>query len=161
MAKITLRNYDELIVTNEEAERIQKEKLAQTEFNLPITIHHDDGLWVGTIRDVATVSTEEKRIQKYFLKDSDIHRIHYHHGYGKYEGKYEPGYGYLDVASQYQIGLGVAKLQEDSYGRKHFITVKSELAIKYEEYWKDYLSKLDQFNELQEPWKNQMQSNQQ
>ena len=147
MAKALLKNYDELLISEEEAKRITEDKLKPDDLSLPYTIHHQDGMWIGTLKDIATVSLQEVVRQKYFLTEDNKMRFHNTHGYGKYQDKYEPSYGLLDVQTQYLIGAGVAKLTEYQ-GRKSLVTLNSPEYDKYSDYWKDYLTKLDPFNEL-------------
>jgi len=156
MAKILLKNYDELLVSDDAAHTIAKDKeliLDQIEISKPYIIHHNDGMWIGTLKDIATVSKNEKSLPKFFLTDDNQQRFHVTHGYGKYQGKYESSYGYLDVETQYLIGANVARLGVDTYGRKQLLVVRSPEYEKYSDYWKDYLNRLDEFNELKQPWK--------
>lgn len=148
MAKISLKNYDTLIVTDQEAKRVSEDKLKPDEFSMPYVITHDDGVWIGTMKDIGAVFLQETKQPKFFLTEENKLRFHTTHGYGKYKSKYEQGYGLLDVQTQYLIGAGVASLKTDQYGRKSLVTVSSPEYDKYSDYWKDYLTKLDPFNEL-------------
>ena len=151
MAKISLKNYDELIVTEKEATRVRLDKEKDQESYLPYSITHNDGLWIGTIRDVGPISLSEIKRPTNYLKPDDIHRFHVTHGYGKYKTEYIKGYGILDVPTQYMIGTKQAKLSTDSYGRTNLVMLQSnEAIIKWAELWQDYLTKLDPFNELKE-----------
>ena len=152
MAKISLKNHGELIVTEKEANKVRLDKEKDQESYLPYTIKHADGLWVGTIRDVGSISLSEVKKLTHFLKDTDIERFHITHGYGKYKSEHIPGYGLLDVPTKYMIGTHQAKLSTDSYGRTNLVMLQSnEATIKWAELWQDYLTKLDPFNELRQP----------
>lgn len=151
MAKIVLKNFDELIVTDKEAERVSLDKRTKVDditVSFPYTITHDSGMWVGTLKDVGHVFVEEKRVPTHFLTEENKHRFHNTHGYGKYQSRYEQGYGLLDVPTQYLIGVRLAKLSTDEHGRKSLIMLQSDNKVKYEELWQDYLRRLDPFNEL-------------
>lgn len=151
MAKISLKNYDELIVTEKEAEKVRLDKEKDQESYLPYTISHKDGLWVGTIRDVGPISLSEVKRPTHYLKREDIERFHVTHGYGRYKSEYIQGYGLLDVPTQYMIGTKQAKLSTDSHGRTHLVMLQpNEATIKWAELWQDYLTKLDPFNELRQ-----------
>lgn len=147
MSKVLLKNYDELEVTDQEAKRVHDDKLKPDDLNLPYTITHKHGVWIGTLRDIGTVNVEESYKPKFFLTEENKLKFHNLHGYGKYKDTYEPGYGLLDVETQYLIGAGVAKLKTDQYGRKSLITKQSPEYDKYSDYWRDYITKLDAFNE--------------
>lgn len=150
MAKVSLKNYDELIVNDAEAGRVRVDKEKDGDSYMPYTITHEDGLWVGTLRDVASISLTEKRRPKHFLKPEDIQRFHTTHGYGKYKPEYIQGYGLLDVATQYMMGTKQAKLV-DTNGHKRLVMLQSnEATKKWAELWQDYLTKLDPFNELRQ-----------
>lgn len=149
MARITLKNFEVLIVSEEEANMVLTDiKSFNDDLPLSYSITHDNGIWVGTLKDIGPISfTESKRSRQFFLTEENKEKFHNLHGYGKYQNKYEQGYGLLDVQTQYLIGAGVAKLVEDSYGRKSLITQQSPDYNKYDDYWQDYLTKLDSFNE--------------
>lgn len=152
MAKISLRNYDELIVTDKEAEKVRSDKEKDKDSYLPYTITHEDGIWVGTMKDIGSISLTEKRKPTHYLKREDIQRFHDFHGYGKYKRMFVAGYGLLDVDTQYMIGTKQAKLSTDSYGRTNLVMLNSnDHTIKWAELWQDYLTKLDSFNELRQP----------
>lgn len=152
MAKVSLRNYDELIVTDKEAERVRDDKAKDTESFLPYTITHTDGVWVGVLKDVGSISLSEKKKPTHYLKREDVERFHVTHGYGKYKSEHIKGYGLLDVATQYMIGTKQAKLIVDAYGRTHLIMLQTnDASVKWAELWQDYLTKLDPFNELRQP----------
>lgn len=149
MAKISLKNYDELLVTEKEAERVRLDKEKDNESYLPYTITHEDGLWVGIIRDVGAISSSDKRRPAHYLKREDVERFHNLHGYGKYKNEYIQGYGLLDVATQYMIGTKQAKLVTDKYGRTNLVVLQqNDATAKWADLWQDYLTKLDPFNEL-------------
>lgn len=155
MAKISLKNYDELIVTEKVADQVRLDKEKDQDSHLPYTITHQDGLWIGTIRDIGPISLSEVKRPTNYLKPGDVERFHVTHGYGKYESKYVQGYGLLDVATQYMIGTKQAKLSTDQYGRINLVMLQSNEAItKWAELWQDYLTKLDPFNELHEQHKS-------
>ena len=151
MAKISLKNYDELIVTEKEADRVRLDKEKDQESFLPYTIVHRDGLWIGTIRDIGSISLSEIKRPTHYLKHEDVLRFHNTHGYGKYKTEYVQGYGVLDIPTQYMIGTKQAKLSTDSYGRTNLIVLQSnDATTKWAELWQDYLTKLDPFNELRQ-----------
>lgn len=151
MAKISLRNYDELIVTEKEADRVRLDKEKDQESYLQYSVTHQDGVWIGTIRDIGPISLSEVKRPTHYLKREDIQRFHDTHGYGKYKSEHIKGYGLLDVATQYMIGTKQAKLSTDSYGRINLVMLQSNEAInKWAELWQDYLTKLDPFNELRQ-----------
>jgi hypothetical protein len=151
MAKISLRNYDELIVTDKEADRVRSDKEKDKDSYLPYTITHEDGLWIGSMKDIGGISLSEKRKPIHYLKREDLQRFHDFHGYGKYKRETVPGYGVLDVSTQYMIGTKQAKLETDTYGRVHLVMLKAnDATIKWAELWQDYLTKLDPFNELRQ-----------
>jgi hypothetical protein len=151
MAKISLKNYDELIVTQAEAERVCLDKEKDQELHLPYTITHQDGIWIGTLRDIGPISLSEVKKRTHYLKHEDIERFHITHGYGKYKTEHIRGYGLLDVPTQYMIGTGQAKLKTDSSGRTSLVVLKqNEATTKWAELWQDYLTKLDPFNELRQ-----------
>lgn len=155
MSKINLRNYDELIVTEKEAARVlsDKEKIKdEFHLSLPYNITHEDGVWIGTLKEVTSISSSEKRKPTHYLKREDVERFHNTHGYGRYKSEYIKGYGVLDVQTQYLIGTKQAKLEEDTYGRTVLKLLKqNDATIKWAELWQDYLTKLDPFNELRQP----------
>lgn len=146
MAKITLKNFDELIVTEDEAVRV-KELKDGPESLIPIIITHSDGVWSGSAKDISSFSLEKKQ-NTFFLTEENKHRFHTQHGYGKYTPYYEPGYGMLSVETQFLIGAKLAELYTDEYNRKHLRMLQSEHHRKYAELWEDYLTKLDAFNDL-------------
>ena len=161
MAKITLKNYEELIISDEVAEYVTKdldEKRTKAEFPLnhyPLAITHAEGLWSGTLNDIGSISSSSKRTTrtKWFESTEDISRFHNTHGYGQFQNKYEQGYGLVDVKNQLSVKIGKTKL-EVIHNQKKLVMLQWKDKSKekaWSDLWEVYEKNLDSFNELVEP----------
>lgn len=150
MAKITLRSYEELLVPEEKAQALSAliEERRDDPLGLnawPITIEHEDGLWVGTLAHIGQISMSEKqKVHKHnFKTEEDITRFHNGYGYGKFESLYQKGYGLVDVKTQFLISTGLASIQGDTLKM-----LNSPHKEKWMDLWSIYEEHLDPFNEL-------------
>ena len=154
MAKITLRNFEELIVSEEKARALSLElQQRKEEMNagglqlsfFPITIDHVDGMWFGSLQDIGPISRSEKskEIKHNFKSEEDLKRFHNEYGYGVFHNYNLPGYGMVDIRTQFLIKTNQAKFD----GNK-LIILNSPHKEKWNDLWFVYQSKLDEFNEL-------------
>jgi hypothetical protein len=162
MAKITTRNYDELIVSEEKAYEIRElVDVAKKEFlagglNLnmrPLFIDTIDGTWSGTLADIGTISDSNKIVRRVgrFKSMETLEEFHAKHGYLSKTSKYEKGYGLLDVKTQFMIETKIAKIVDNGLGKKQLFLIewKDKEKLKYwSDLWEIYTENLDEFSEL-------------
>lgn len=156
MAKITLKNFDELAVSEERAQAIYEfleEKRAEEKdgglpLNMfPITIETlDNGLWVGNLGNIGQISIQEKKktYKHTFKSEETLVEFHNKYGYGGNTDKFEPGFGLLDVQTQFLIGTGQAKIEDSK-----LVMIPCEKKEYWDDLWHIYKSRLDVFNELE------------
>lgn len=162
MAKIITKGFEELLVTEEKAQALyefleekkdEKEGLGLSAY--PVTIETTDGgLWIGNLSNIGQIFINEKtKVRKNdFKSDETLRDFHQKYGYGGNQSRYEPGYGLLDVQTQFLIGTGQARIE----GRN---LIRIPISKEKQEYWDDlwYVytnEKLDPFGELvtEEDW---------
>ena len=154
MAKITLKSFEEFIVPETKAREIYEhlEEKRQEENNgglplsaWPITIEHQDGMWVGNLSNLGPISMSDK-VRKYkhtFQSEEDIQRFHRDYGYGAFQTINQKGYGLLDVQTQFLIKTGQARIEGSQ-----LVMLNAPHKEKWNDLWSIYQSKLDQFYEI-------------
>lgn len=156
MAKISLKSFEELIVTEEKAlavlEEINTKKQEENGGGLPlsawpITIEHQDGLWCGSLAHIGPISLSEKQktIKYTFKDDEDLKRFHNEYGYGFFEQYHKPSYGLVDVRTQFLIKTNQAEFKGDNLIIKK---INKDAQEKWSDLWRVYESRLDQFNDI-------------
>lgn len=160
MSKVNLKNYEELVVSDEIADFVTKELESKrtAEFPLyhyPLAISHTDGMWSGTLNDIASVSSSSKKVNriKWFENVNDIDSFHNLYGYGAYKSEYIKGYGSLDVKTKFLIKIGKAQLVDKSLG-KQLVMIQWKDKHKeqsWSDLWEIYEKNLDAFGDLLEP----------
>lgn len=154
MAKITTKSFDELIVVEETAKAIYDylEEQRELEKNggmalnaIPITIDHKDGIWIGALSNVGQISlTEKTKVHKHTFKSEETLRdFHQKYGYGGNTSKREPGYGLVDVQTQFLINTEQAKITD---GR--LVMIPCDKKEYWDDLWSIYKSRLDVFDDL-------------
>lgn len=152
MAKIILPSFDELILPEDRAKAIyySVQETKKSDINLsmfPITITHNDGMWVGSMADLdkAKFLLENKqRVLKHkFKSEEDLKRFHNEYGYGCFKNYTIPGYGLVDIQTQFLIKTNQAKLENNI-----LLMLNHPHKEKWMDLWEDYKSKLDIFDEL-------------
>lgn len=155
MAKILLKNFEELLVSEERAHQIQEllveKKSAGMSLNMfPITLEtNDKQLWCGSLADIGPITlnaTTVSKVPKYkFQSTEDLKRFHTDYGYGGLQSEFKPGYGLVDVQTQFLIKTKQAEIINNQL-------VMTNLPDDVKEKWSDlfgiYKSQLDDFNEL-------------
>lgn len=155
MAKITLRSFEELLVTEERAEQIQslinETKSKGLTLNMvPVTIEtNDKQLWCGSLNDIGPITFNAKTVAKQpkykFQSREDLIRFHKEYGYGGLTSEFKPGYGLVDVQTQFLIKSNQAEIRNNQL-------VMLDIDKNHKEKWMDlygiYLKSLDEFNEI-------------
>lgn len=156
MAKVTLKSYEELIVPEETAraifELLEEKKKEENAGGLPIsawpvTITHEDGMWIGSLANIGQVSLTDKVVvhKHTFKSKEDLERFHKEYGYGAFEPYYQPGYGLVDVKTQFLIKIKQFEVRDN---RVTALKLPKEAQEKWMDLWSIYETKLDPFNEL-------------
>lgn len=156
MAKITLKSYEELIVREDSARLVfemrEEKKKEENSGGLPlsawpITIEHEDGLWIGNLSNIGQISLSEKtKGYKYTFKSKeDLERFHNEYGYGAFEEYFQPHYGLVDIKTQFLIKIKQVELRGDNLIA---LKMNKEAQEKWMELWQQYENNLDGFNEL-------------
>ena len=157
MSKITLSNFDELIVSDDVATFVQNEldqKRSKAEFPLnfyPLAVSHVDGMWSGTLKEITSISSSNKKSTKlkWFSSTKAIEDFHNQYGHGKFKTKYESGYGIIDVRTQFLLKIGKAKFTIHTPPNIIMIEWKDHKAEQgWENLWELYELNLDIFGEL-------------
>lgn len=156
MAKITLKSYEELIVPEERARAVfdllEEKKNQDNSGGLPlsawpITIDHEDGMWIGNLSNIGQISLSNnyKILRHTFKSRDDLERFHNEYGYGAFESYHQPGYGLVDVKTQFLIKIKQFELRENKLVA---LRLSKEMQEKWMDLWSVYETKLDSFNEL-------------
>lgn len=155
MAKICLKNYEELLVSEERAKQVQellaeKKSLGMTLNMFPITLETTDKtLWCGSLADIGPItlnSTTVAKVPKYkFQSTEDLKRFHTDYGYGGLQSEFKPGYGLVDVQTQFLI-----KTKQAEIINSQLVMTKlpDDVKEKWSDLWGIYTKQLDEFNEL-------------
>lgn len=145
MAKINLKSFEELIVTEEKAHKVAELLENRNELNLPISIEHEGGIWIGAVSNIATISmADKKRVTEHtFSSREDLERFHKEYGYGVFHSYNLPGYGMVDVQTQFLLKSKQAKID----GNK-LVMLNNPNSKKWQDLWYVYQSNLDPFDEL-------------
>lgn len=161
MAKIILKNYQELLLPDERAvatresieERRKEAEASGMSLNMfPLTIEHVEGVWSGSMADVLQISDSSKvtiRVGK-FSSLEGLKSFHEKHGYTNNPNEYVKGYGIVDTKTKYLIDIGRAKLV-DNQGRKSLVMIEwkdKNTLKKWSDLWEIYESNLDAFGDL-------------
>lgn len=161
MAKITLKNYQELLLPDDRAVAIREsieERRKEIETSgmslsmFPLTVETVDGVWSGSMADVLQISDSSKltmRIGKFSSVDG-VKAFHQKHGYGTNPSEYIKGYGVVDTKTKYLIAIGRAKIV-DSSNRKSLVMIDwadKDTLRKWSDLWEIYESNLDAFGDL-------------
>lgn len=161
MAKIILKNYEELILPDDKAVEIRamidarRKEIEPTGFSLnmfPLVVDTTNGVWSGSMGDVAQISDSSKISQRvgFFQSIDGIKQFHQKYGYGGNTSEYVRGYGSVDVKTRYLISIGKAKLI-DNYNSKSLVMIEwkdKEKSKKWSDLWDIYELNLDAFNDL-------------
>lgn len=160
MAKIILKNYEELILPDDKAVEIRssiearRREIEETGLSLnmfPLTIDTTNGIWSGSMGDIAQISDSSKVTQRvgFFNSTQSIRDFHQKHGYGGNSSQYIPGYGSMDVKTKYLINIGKAKLVGDTNKSLVIIEWKDKnKSKKWSDLWEIYELNLDAFGDL-------------
>lgn len=155
MAKIITKNSDEIMVSEEKAIAVldfleEKRKAEETGgMNLsmfPVTVETlDGGLWVGNLNNISQIliNANRKTFKHHFKSEESMREFHVKFGYGGNQDKYEPGYGLLDVETQFLIATGQARIVDSK-----LVMASNEKREYWTDLWAIYKSRLDIFNEL-------------
>jgi hypothetical protein len=140
MAKIKFKNGEYILVTNEEASRISKNKLEAnpSAISLPVAITHQEGTWVGTESDVQQIFMDGGQ-HSMIPFSSKAELAAFHVKYGKHTEKYVKGFGILDSATKYKIDVGLVKLVDEGLYKELVDLPKSkEFKDQAMGYWATY-----------------------
>jgi len=145
MAKIVLRSFEELIVSEEKAKKVAELLENKNELNLPISIEHEGGVWIGAVSNIATISLSDKvkTVEHTFSSEEDLKRFHNEYGYGVFHSYYHQGYGMVDVQTQFLIKSKQAKIDGN-----RLVMLRNPNSKKWQDLWYVYQSKLNSFDEL-------------
>jgi len=158
MAKITITNFEELIVSEERASNLHELLEEKKELNKqgglplsawPITLESQDQMWCGSLADIKTITMNidtKKRTPKYtFQSHEDLVRFHNEYGYGGLQTEFKPGYGLVDIQTQFLIKSKQAEIRNNQL-------IHIQVDKDYKEKWNDlfscYLKSLNEFNEI-------------
>ena len=155
MAKITTKSYEELLVSEERAKKIQ-ELIAEAHQNktplnmLPITLEtNDKQLWCGSLADIGpitlNVNTTIKQPKYKFQSKEDLIRFHADYGYGGLKSEFRPGYGLVDIQTQFLIKSKQADIRD---GQLVMLPMDKDSKEKWADLWQIYKQSLDEFQEL-------------
>lgn len=153
MAKITLRNFEELLVSEERANQLQQlvaeKKLQGVQLNIfPVTIETTDKtLWCGSLADIGPITLNTKVVKTHkhnFQSREDLIRFHNDYGYGGLTPEFKPGYGLVDVQTQFLIKTKQFKLENQLIK----LNLPEDVVEKWQDLWYYYTQSLDEFNEL-------------
>lgn len=156
MAKIITKNSDEIMVSEEKAiaisefleeKRKDEEKGGMSLSMFPVTVETlDGGLWMGNLNNISQILINEKKktFKYHFKSEESMREFHVKYGYGGNKDKFEPGYGLMDVETQFLLATGQAQIVEGK-----LIIATGEKREYWSDLWAIYKSKLDVFNELQ------------
>ena len=155
MAKIQLKNFDELLVSEERAKKIQEliatAHQSKTPLNmLPITLEtNDKQLWCGSLADIGPITLNATTVTKQpkykFQSDDDLCRFHTDYGYGGLQSEFKPGYGLVDIQTQFLIKSKQADIRD---GQLIMLPMDKDSKEKWADLWSIYKQSLDEFNEL-------------
>lgn len=144
MAKIKFKNGEFILVTNEEATRISKNKLESTPsmVGMPTAIVHQDGVWVGTDSEIQQIFLENvKQPVVPFASKADL--ANFHMKYGKHTEKFIKGFGLLDSSTRYRIEVGLVQLLDNGFYMELVDLPKSkEVKDQAMGYWATYQKNL-------------------
>lgn len=147
MAKICLKSFEELIVPEEKAKKVAEMMENKNELNLPISIEHEGGIWIGAVSNIATISLSNKsgvrEVEHTFRSEEDLKKFHNEWGYGVFHSYHLPGYGMVDVQTQFLINSKQAKIEGN-----RLVMLKNPNSQKWQDLWYVYKSKLNNFDEL-------------
>jgi hypothetical protein len=116
MAKIKFKNGDFILLTNEEATRISKNKLESgaSLAGFPVAVVHQDGVWVGADTEIQQIFLDNtKQDIVPFASKADL--ANFHMKYGKHTEKFIKGFGLLDSATKYRIDVGLVELSDNGF----------------------------------------------
>lgn len=156
MAKVSLKSYEELVVSEQTAQNIlvllEEKKNEENSGGLPLsawplTIDHDGGMWFGNLSNISQIHlSNQQKTRKYDFKNrEDVERFHNDFGYGAFTEEVVPGYGLLDVKTKFLIKTNQAELRDS---RLVLLKVDKDVAEKWSDLWFSYEQKLDPFFEL-------------
>lgn len=161
MAKIILKNYEELILPDEKAVEIREQiearrkEIETTGLGLnmfPLVVETISGIWSGTMADVSQISDSSKTNKRigFFSSVDGVKEFHKKYGYGGNKSEYIQGYGSMDVKTKFLIKINKAKLV-DSFGKKSLVVIEwkdKEKAKRWSDLWEIYELNLDAFDDL-------------